>query len=343
MSVFSAPDFDAHEQVLFCTDAGAGLTAIIAIHNTRLGPAVGGTRMWPYETEAAALTDVLRLSRGMTYKSAMAGLPYGGGKIVVLGDSRTDKTPALFQALGRHIERLGGGFYTGEDVGTSPEDMDEIARETACVFGCATGGSGDPSPATAYGVYLGLKAAVERRLGRRDLEGLRVAIQGLGHVGFNLGKRLAADGAVLVGCDIDPAALARARDEFGLVAVDPADIFDQEVDVFAPCALGGAINDDTVNRLRATVVAGAANNQLAEARHGAALAARGILYAPDYVINAGGLINITFEKPAYDRDVAFAAIETLYDTTIEVFDYAERNGIPTHEAADRIAQARFRA
>lgn len=345
MDVFASPAFDGHEQVVFFYDRPSGLKAIVAIHDTTLGPAVGGCRMWPYASEADAVTDVLRLAKGMTYKAAMAGLPYGGGKTVIIGDPRTDKTRELFRALGRAIESLGGRYYTGEDVGTSPADMDWAGEETAYVLGRATGGSGDPSPVTARGVWLGVRAAVKHRLGRDDLAGLRVAVQGLGHVGYNLARLLAQDGANLIVADLDPTRTARAAREFGAHVVGSTEVLAAEADVLAPCALGGVINDDTLPELSCTIVAGAANNQLLEDRHGDALHERGILYAPDYVINAGGLINIAEElRPGgYDRARALARVQTIATTLAEVFERAGREGVSTHRIADRIAEERIEA
>jgi leucine dehydrogenase len=345
MDVFGSPAFDAHEQVRFFFDRDSGLRAIVAIHDTTLGPAVGGCRMWPYGSEAEALTDVLRLARGMTFKAAMADLPYGGGKTVIIGDPGSDKSAALFRALGRAIESFDGRYYTGEDVGTSPEDMDRAGEETSYVLGRSRDSSGDPSPVTARGVWLGIKAAVRHRLGRNDLAGVRVAIQGLGHVGSSLAKLLAQDGARLIVADLDQERAERTAWEFDAKAVPRDAILGVSTDVLAPCALGGAINDATLPKLRCSIVAGAANNQLLEERHGTALHERGILYAPDYVINAGGLINIAEElRPGgYDRRRALAAVETIATTLAEVFERADQEGIPTHEVADRIARERVEA
>jgi leucine dehydrogenase len=343
MDVFSSPAFDDHEQVIFFYDRASGLKAIVALHDTTLGPAVGGCRMWPYASEAEALTDVLRLSRGMTFKAAMAELPYGGGKTVIIGDSRKDKSEALFRALGRAIDSLGGRYYTGEDVGTSPTDMDWAGEETAYVLGCNEGGSGDPSPVTARGVWLGIRAAVRHKLGQHDLAGVRVAIQGLGHVGYNLARLLAQDGARLSVADLDGSRVERAADEFAAKPLAVDAILFAECDVLAPCALGGVINDPTVPKLACQIVAGAANNQLLEDRHGAALHARGILYAPDYVINAGGLINIAQElQPGgYDRERALAKVEAIGTTLAEVFERSRQEALPTHEVANRIARERI--
>jgi leucine dehydrogenase len=345
MDVFSSPAFDDHEQVIFFYDRDSGLQAIIALHDTTLGPAVGGCRMWPYPSEVEALTDVLRLSKGMTYKAAMAELPYGGGKTVIIGDSRHDKFEALFRALGRAIDSLGGRYYTGEDVGTSPADMDWAAEETAYVLGCDKGGSGDPSPVTARGVWVGIRAAVRHKLGREDLDGVRVAVQGLGHVGYNLARLLAKDGARLLVADLDGARVERAADEFAAMPLAADAVLCAECDVLAPCALGGVINDETLPKLACRIVAGAANNQLLEDRHGAALHARGILYAPDYVINAGGLINIAQElQPGgYDRERALARVATIGTTLEEVFERALQADLPTNAVADRIARERIAA
>ncbi len=343
MPVFSASGFDGHEQVVFASDSATGLRAIIALHDTRRGPALGGCRCRDYPDEPAALTDALRLSRAMTFKAAMADLPYGGGKSVVLADPAR-KTPALMQALGRAVDRLGGRYIVAEDVGTSPRDMAEVRKETVHVAGLAEGG-GDPSPATAFGVWRGIHAAVRRRLGRADLNGVRVAVQGLGHVGHHLCRHLHREGARLFVADLRPAAVARAVAEFGAVPVAVDAIRAVEADVFAPCALGAVIDDEAVACLAAAVVAGAANNQLAAERYGEALAARGILYAPDYVINAGGLINIHHERApgGYDRAAAFAHVARIEGTLAAVFDRAERDGVPPHLAADRMARERLAA
>jgi leucine dehydrogenase len=345
MDVFASPAFDDHEQVVFFFDRPSGLKAIVALHDTTLGPAVGGCRMWPYASGAEALTDVLRLARGMTYKAAMARMAFGGGKTVIIGDPRTDKSRDLFRALGRAIDSLDGRYYTGEDVGTSPVDMDWASEETRYVLGRASGGSGDPSPVTARGVWLGIRTAVAHKLGHADLTGVRVAIQGLGHVGYNLAKLLAKDGAPLIVTDLDPGRAERAGREFGAKVVGSDEILSVPADVLAPCALGGVINDESLPRLACAIVAGAANNQLLEDRHGAALHARGILYAPDYVINAGGLINIAEELSprGYDRERALAQVQHIATTLGEVFERAEREDLPTYQIADRIAEERIRA
>jgi leucine dehydrogenase len=345
MDVFSSPAFDDHEQVLFFYDRPSGLRAIIALHDTTLGPAVGGCRFWPYASEVEAVTDVLRLARGMTYKAAMADLPFGGGKSVIIGDPRTARSEALFRALGRAVHCLGGAYYTGEDVGTTPQDMDWAGLETPYVLGRTRGGSGDPSPVTAHGVLLGIKAAVRHRFGRDELQGVRVAVQGTGHVGGNLASLLAAEGAQLILADIDAERAARKTRELGARQVGCDEILSVDAEVLAPCALGGVIDDRTLPRLSCDIVAGAANNQLHEPRHGTALHERGILYAPDYVTNAGGLINIAQElRPGgYDRARALAQVATIETTLAEIFERSEREDRPTHEIADQVAEERIAA
>ena len=345
MDVLGTPGLAGHEQVTFFSDPQSGLRAIVAIHDTTLGPAIGGCRMWPYASEEAALRDVLRLASGMTYKAAMARVPFGGGKTVVFGDPRKDKTEALLRALGRAIEGLGGRYYTGEDVGTSPADMDLVGEETAYALGRSRGGSGDPSPLTARGVWIGIQAAVRHRLKREDLQGIRVAIQGLGHVGYALARLLSQDGAELIVADLDPMLAERAALEFKARVVAPEAVMGVEAEVLAPCALGSVINDLTVPFLNCAIVAGAANNQLLEARYGAALRARGILYAPDYVINAGGVINIAQElHPAgYDRQRALARVNEIGSTLREIFERADQERLPTDQIADRMAEGRLGA
>jgi leucine dehydrogenase len=344
MFVFDSEDFDGHEQVVFASDPDTGLKAIIAIHDTSNGPALGGCRMWNYATESEALRDVLRLSRGMTYKAAISRLPLGGGKSVIIGDARSQKTPELMRAMGRAVERLRGRYIVAEDVGTSVEDMAAICTETAHVVGrpADRGGSGDPSPFTAYGCLVGIRAALDH-LGRADgLRGARVAIQGLGHVGWHLARLLAEAGARLIVSDIRPEIVERAVRTFGAEAIAVDEIHTADVDVFAPCALGAVINDRTIPALKARIVAGSANNQLAEGRHGAVLRQRGVLYAPDYVVNAGGLMNVAAELGTYDATAVRRRIEGIYDTLMDIFARADRQGIPTNAAADRIAEERFR-
>ena len=347
MAVFSLSDFADHEQVVFVSDDKSGLKAIIAVHNSNLGPALGGCRMWPYATEEEAVRDVLRLSRGMTYKSAMANLRLGGGKSVIIGNPRTHKTPELLAAFARALEQLNGRYIAAEDSGTSVADMKYMTQFTQHVAGIhdkpsdAGTRSGDPSPATAYGTFIGIKAAVKERLGRDSLDGLRVAVQGVGNVGFDLARQLKEAGAQLWVTDIHREALVQAGKELGATVVAPDEIFGLDVDVFAPCALGAILNDSTIPQLKATIVAGAANNQLAEARHGLALMKRGILYAPDYVINAGGIIDVYHERIGFDRSALLKHIEGIHDNLMEVFERAREEERPTGEVADAIAEERF--
>jgi len=345
MDTFEMIAAQGHERVVFCSNPGAGLRAIVAIHSTVLGPGLGGCRMWPYASTDEALRDVLRLSRGMTYKAAVAGINLGGAKAVILGDPKKDKSEPLFRAFGRFVESLRGYYITAEDVGTDVSDMEHIAAETRWVTGLPVdrGGSGDPSPVTARGVLSGIKASVQRLWGSPALGGRTVAIQGLGSVGGFLAGYLRDEGARVVGCDIDPEALAAAR-ENQVEIVAPEAIYDVDCDVFAPCALGAILNPGTIARLKAKVVAGGANNQLAEPeRDGAELEARGILYAPDFVINAGGLINVYNEWVGYNRDRAMRMAEGIFANTLRVFEIAERDRIPTWLAGDRLAEERIRS
>lgn len=342
MSVFEAAAPFGHEQVVFCRDAEAGYQAIIAIHSTVLGPAAGGTRLLPYASEDDALLDALRLSRGMTYKNAAAGLPLGGGKAVVIADAGCVDRERLLRAHGRFVDRFGGRFITGEDSGTSMADMEIIRRETKHVTGLAHR-SGDPSPWTARGVFRAIQAAARQRWGSETLAGRTVAIQGCGHVGFQLALLLHRAGARLVVTDVDPERVRRTVDETGAEAVDPEAIYDVAADVFAPCALGGAVNDETIPRLKAGIVAGAANNQLLEERHGRALEERGILYAPDFVANAGGVISATVDVLGWDEAQAGERIDGIYDTMLSVFAIAGREGVSTSVAANRLAEERLRA
>ncbi|HEX8179172.1 MAG TPA: Glu/Leu/Phe/Val dehydrogenase [Pyrinomonadaceae bacterium] len=331
-----------YEQVVSCRDEATGYHGIIAVHNTALGPAVGGTRLWHYADEAEALTDVLRLARGMTYKNALAGLPFGGGKSTIIGDSRTLDRAAIFRVHGRFVETLGGRYITAEDVGTSTADMDYVRLETSHVGGLADR-SGDPSPATARGVFRAMQASARYRWGSDELTGKTVALQGCGHVGYHLAKELHNAGARLIVADIAPERVERVVTEFAATSVPPAAIYGVAADIFAPCGLGGIINDKTLPQLKAEIVAGAANNQLWEARHGDELEARGILYAPDYVANAGGMINGCIELVGWSRADAARKIDAIYDTLLTVFHNAETAGIPTYQAADRLAESRFRA
>lgn len=339
MTVFNLDAFDEHEQVVFCNDKKSGLKAIICIHSTALGPAVGGCRMWEYANDEEALIDALRLSRGMTYKNAMAGLPFGGGKGVILGDSKTMKSDELFKAYGRFLNNLNGRYVTAEDVGITTADMAIVHTETAFVAGLE-GKSGDPSPLTAYGVYKGIKASVQHKFGVDNLAGLNISVQGVGHVGYYLCRYLHDEGAKLIVCDINQESIDRVVTEFNATAVGIDEIYDQDVDIYAPCALGATINDQTINRLKCSIVAGAANNQLAEDRHGTELMQKGILYAPDYVINAGGIINISFEEN-YSLEKAMAKVDEIYDTLIEVFETSAREGNTTNHIADQLARERI--
>ncbi|MCW8945310.1 MAG: amino acid dehydrogenase [Sedimenticola sp.] len=348
MNFFTHHEFDHHEQVVFCHDQATGLKAIIAIHNTHRGPALGGCRMYPYASDEEALNDVLRLSKGMTYKSAIANLPLGGGKSVIIGDPRRDKTPELMRAMGTAVERLGGRYIVAEDSGTNVADMLLMGAITQHVSGiaekCDAKGncrSGDPSPMTARGTFVGIQAAVNHRLGRTDLEGIRVAIQGVGNVGHHLAKQLHDAGAKLFVSDINHTAVDQMVSELGATAVANEAIYDQEVDVFAPCALGAIINDQTIPRLRASIVAGAANNQLAEKRHGEALAKKGILYAPDYVINAGGVIDVCYERNSVAQDQIIKQVDAIGETLHEIFTRSEAQHKPTYELADQLAEERF--
>ncbi len=337
--IFNEVNFDDHEQVVFVSEAKSGLKGIIAVHNTNLGPAMGGCRMWNYASEALAVNDVLRLSRGMTYKNAVAGLPIGGGKSVLIGNPKTDKTPALFEALGEALERLGGRYITAEDVGTSPQDMAHVATQTRYVAGL--GSSGDPSPYTALGCFVGAQAAVKHHFKRDTMDGLTVALQGLGHVGFDYARRLHAAGAKLVVADIDEVALERARAEFGAQVVGVDAIYDVDADIYAPCALGATLNPNTLSRLRAKIVAGGANNQLATDEIGDMLRQKKVLYAPDFVLNAGGIIKVCYEylkKPEADVE---AHVREISSTLAEIFARADREGRSTAVVADELARSRF--
>jgi leucine dehydrogenase len=345
MEVFDMPEFDAHEHVVFGHDAATGLRAIIAIHSTALGPAAGGCRMWPYATTSDAVADVLRLSRGMSYKNAMAELPLGGGKAVIIGDARKAKTSALFEAFGRLVDSLGGRYITAEDVGTTTADMAHVARATRCVagLGAAPGeAGGDPGPKTALGVYLGIQAAVKFRLGRTDLRGVRVAIQGLGGVGRHLCALLAANGAELFVADVQPAAVRRACEQFKARPVAVQEVLALDVDVLSPCALGGVLDAQSIPRLRARIVAGAANNQLAQGQDGTALLAAGVLYAPDYVINAGGIISVSreYHRGASEAQV-IADIQAIPARLTEIFERARRENRTTNSVADQMARERL--
>ncbi len=345
MSIFEAEDFADHDQVSFCRDRSAGLFAIIAIHDVTLGPAAGGCRMWPYASEEEAIRDALRLSRGMTYKNVMAELPHGGGKSVILGDPRTDKSEALLRAFGRFVESLGGRYIAAEDVGMTADDMDIVAGETHHVAGSnRSRASGDPSPFTAHGVFAALRVAVEHQLQRSSLEGLRVALQGVGSVGMHLCRLLHEQGAELVVADVDPEAVAEAVARFGARAVGPEDIYAEDVDVFAPCALGAVLDDESVAKLRASLVVGAANNQLARPHHGDELARRGVLYAPDYVVNAGGIINVAAEIAGdYDPDAVLERAERIGERLREILCQAQIKGEAPFRVADAMAHEKLEA
>ncbi|ANC77800.1 branched-chain amino acid dehydrogenase [Fictibacillus phosphorivorans] len=343
MEIFKYMETYDYEQMVICQDKQSGLKAIICIHDTTLGPALGGTRMWTYETEDAAIEDALRLAKGMTYKNAAAGLNLGGGKTVIIGDPKKDKNEEMFRAFGRYIQGLNGRYITAEDVGTTVEDMDLIYQETQFVTGVspAFGSSGNPSPVTAYGVYRGMKAAAMEAFGTDSLEGKVIAVQGVGHVAYTLCKHLHEEGASLIVTDINKEAVQRAVTDFGAKAVEIDEIYSVDCDIFAPCALGAIINDDTIPQIKAKVIAGAANNQLKETRHGDAIHEMGIVYAPDYVINAGGVINVADELNGYNRDRAMKKVETIYDNIASVIEISKRDNIPTYLAADRLAEERI--
>ena len=332
-----------YEQLVFCQDQQSGLKAIIAIHDTTLGPALGGTRMWTYATEDAAIEDALRLARGMTYKNAAAGLNLGGGKTVIIGDPRKDKNEEMFRAFGRYIQGLNGRYITAEDVGTTVADMDIIHEETNFVTGIspAFGSSGNPSPVTAYGVYRGMKATAKAAFGTDSLEGKVVAVQGVGNVAYHLCRHLHEEGAKLIVTDIHKEAALKAVTDFGAKAVEPNEIFGVKCDIYAPCALGSVINDETIPLLKAKVIAGAANNQLKDTKHGDMIHNLGIIYAPDYVINAGGVINVADELYGYNRERALKKVETIYTNIEKVIEISKRDQIPTYLAADRLAEERI--
>ena len=330
-----------HQQVLFCNDKATGLRAIIAVHNTNCGPALGGTRMWNYASETEALTDVLRLSRGMTYKNALAGLKLGGGKAVIIGDSRQDKSEALFQRFGQFVESLNGTYITAEDVGISPEDMLTVNKETNHVAGLP-GKSGDPSPVTAYGVYMGMKACAKAQFGNDSLANVKVAVQGVGHVGQYLIKHLTEEGAKVFITDIHEPTLKNVAQKYNATVVGLDEIYDLDVDVYAPCALGATINDDTLSRLKCSIIAGAANNQLQnEEKHGQAVMDKGIIYAPDYMLNAGGVINCFAEVDNQTAEWAMKKASEIYDTTTLIINRSKAENIPTYAIANKMAEEIF--
>ena len=342
--VFGQISFDDHEQVVFCQDKDTGLKAIIGIHNTVLGPALGGTRMWNYTNEWEAVNDVLRLSRGMSFKSSISGLNLGGGKAVIIGDAKTQKTPELMRRFGQFVDSLSGKYITAEDVGMETKDMDTVREVTKYVTGISEskGGSGNPSPITAYGVFMGLKAAAKYQFGTDNLEGKRVLVQGIGHVGEVLVDHLTKNGAIVTIADINEQRIEEVVKKYGAKAFTGADLYAADVDIYAPCALGATINDETINKIQAKVIAGAANNQLAnEVMHGNLLKERGILYAPDFLINAGGVINVYSELANLASAQVMEKTENIYNTSLEIFKFAETNNITTHRAAMEIAQKRI--
>jgi leucine dehydrogenase len=344
--VFGQISFNDHEQIMFCQDKDSGLKAIIGIHNTTLGPALGGTRMWQYESEWEALNDVLRLSRGMTYKSAISGLDLGGGKAVIIGDSKKDKSPELIKAFAHYVNSLSGRYITAEDVGTTTADMDLIHSITPHVTGISEslGGSGNPSPVTAYGVFMGLKAAVNFQYGSDNLQGKKVLVQGIGNVGETLVKHLVEHGALVQISDINQERVAEIAQKYNVQVFNGSDIYLADVDIYAPCALGATINDVSIEKLKAKVIAGAANNQLAiEAIHGPRLMERGIVYAPDFLINAGGIINVFGEIAHYGKDEALRRTENIYNTTLDILHFAKEHKITSNQAAMKKAEERIAA
>ena len=335
-----------HEQVVFCQDKTTGLKAIIAVHNTVLGPAVGGTRMWAYASENDALTDVLRLSRGMTYKNALAGLNIGGGKAVIIGDARSQKNEPLLRRFGKFVNSLGGKYITAEDVGISTKDMEYVNMETEHVVGLPDhmGGGGDPSPVTAYGVYMGMKASMKELTGREDLAGKKIVVQGVGHVGEYLVQHLVKENAEVFITDIYEDRVADVVKKYGVRAIGLHDVYTTPMDIYSPCALGATVNDENLEKLTCSIICGAANNQLAnEVIHGEAVRKKGILYAPDYLVNAGGIINCYWEIIGYNRDAALAQTENIYNTTLAIYKKSKEEGIPTYLAANEMAEARIAA
>ena len=343
--IFETLATSGHEQVVFCHNKDAGLKAIIAIHSTVLGPALGGLRMWPYQNEQEALNDVLRLSRGMSYKNAVAGLNIGGGKAVIIGDPNKDKSEALFRAFGKFVDSLGGRYITAEDVGIDVNDMEYVLKETEFATGVhqVHGGSGDPSPFTAYGTVQGLLASLSVVYGNEEIGERSFAVQGLGHVGMEYLKLLRERGAKVYVTDINQALVQRAVDDYGAIAVGTDEIYDTDADVYSPCALGGTVNEKTLPRLKCKIICGAANNQLASDAIGDEVQKRGILYAPDYAVNAGGVMNVSLEIDGYNRERALRMMRTIYYNLGKIFQIATRDGIPTYKAADRMAEERISA
>lgn len=332
-----------HEQVVFCQDKATGLKAIIAVHNTVCGPALGGTRMWNYATEAEAITDVLRLSRGMTYKNALAGLNLGGGKAVIIGDSKTQKNEALFRRFGKFVNSLSGKYITAEDVGISTNDMVWVNMETNHVAGLP-GKSGDPSPVTAFGVYVGMKACAKQQFGSDSLSGKKIAVQGIGHVGEYLVKHLTEEGAKVYITDINEEALKRVSAKYKAEVVGLNEIYDLDIDIYAPCALGATLNDDTLKRLKCSIIAGAANNQLQqEDVHGKIVMEKGLIYAPDFMLNAGGVINCYAEVADLTAEWAMAKAEDIYNTTANILKRSKDQNRPTYAIANQMAEERIEA
>jgi len=342
-SLSNMPEFD-HEQVEFCHDEETGLKAIIAVHNTVLGPALGGARMWSYKTEEEAIRDVLRLSRGMTYKASISGLELGGGKAVIIGSSKRDKSEALMKCYGRFIESLKGKYITAEDVGTSEQDMIYISSETKHVTGIpeSMGGSGDPLPVTAYGTYMGIKASVKEMWGNDDLSDKTIVVQGVGHVGQYLVEHLSKENAKIIVCDINEDNLKTVTDNYkNVTVVSPEEVYNVSMDIYSPCALGATVNTETLNQLKCCIIAGAANNQLEDENiHGRMVIEKGILYAPDFLINAGGLINVFSEIKGYDRKETLKLTENIYNLTLEIYEKSKKENISTHKAALELAQKR---
>lgn len=342
--VFGQLSFDNHEQVVFCNDKDTGLKAIIGIHNTVLGPALGGTRMWAYKNEWEALNDALRLSRGMTFKAAITGLNLGGGKAVIIGDSRTQKTPELMKRFGEFVHSLSGRYITAEDVGMETSDMDLVRTVTPYVTGISEsqGGAGNPSPVTAYGVFMGMKAACKFKYGSDDMEDRKVLVQGIGHVGESLVEYLTDEGATVIIDDINTERLNDVSKKYGALIYEGNDLYSEDVDVYAPCALGATINDETIYKIKAKVIAGAANNQLAdEGKHGSILQEMGIVFAPDFLINAGGIINVYAELEGYGKTEIMRKTENIFNTTLEILENSKSNNITPNESSLRIAKARI--
>lgn len=334
-----------HEQLVFCFDEALGLKAIIAIHNTVLGPAMGGTRMWNYQSEEEAVKDVLRLSRGMTFKNAIAGLNIGGGKAVIIGDAKKIKNEALMRRFGKFVHSLNGKYWTAEDVNMNARDMEYVHMETPYVTGIpeSMGGSGDPSPVTAYGVYLGMKASAKKAYGSDSLKGKKIIVQGVGHVGSYLTEHLVKEGAAVFVSDIFEDKLAEVKKKFNVAIADPKNLYSMDMDIYAPCALGATLNDETILQLKCAIVAGAANNQLDdEDTHARLLKEKGIIYAPDFLINSGGITNVYYEQQGnYNRERVYEQTERIYEVCLEVLDYAESNNITTHTAALQLALNRI--